>query len=124
MLYARRQSLQEATISAEKAREEVNRRAGNLQKSGLAIGHVNVLFALRTDRARGFPPASEYLSAFVKANWSLESLAMLEYDKRKHGKYHDFGAPICEIYDSYDMVRNPLQHQWLVGQVRNHFGWA
>jgi hypothetical protein len=124
-IYARRQSLQEAKRSVQEVLRETKRVASRLETDeGLSIGYLNVLFAIRTDKIRGLPPASEYLSEFVRAGWILESLAILNYNERKHGHYYSFGAPTLEVYDSIDIVRQPARHHWLVGPVRNHFGWA
>jgi hypothetical protein len=94
------------------------------RKRKIAINHLNLLLAIRTDSMNGLPPAYEYLSHFAKQGWSLESLIILDYNERKHRLYFDFGAPVCSIVDAAEMVHDRSQHQLLVGQARNHFGWA
>jgi hypothetical protein len=124
-IYARRQSLQEAKRSPEQVvRDTVKVARGLQRKHSISICYLNLLVAIRTDAIHGLPPASAYLSYFVKSGWSLESLVILDYEERKHEKYYAFGAPICEHYFASEMVRNGSQHHWLVGLVRNHFGWA
>jgi hypothetical protein len=124
-IYARRQSLQEARRSPEQVVSDTLKVARDLQKKhAFSICYLNLLVAIRTDVIRGLPPASYYLSHFVQSGWSLESLVILDYEVRKHFRYYAFGAPICEHYDASDMVRDKAQHHWLLGPVRNHFGWA
>jgi hypothetical protein len=124
-IYARRQSLQEAKRSPEKVVSDTKKTADKLQKSsGFSIGYLNLLLAIRTDKINGLPPATEYLSYFVKSGWSLESLVILDYDETKHSQYYNFGAPTLEHYDTSKMVQDKSQHHWLLGPVRNHFGWA
>jgi len=77
------------------------------------------LLALRTDRVRGLPTADEYLSHFVAKGWLIEALALLSPTSRDEHVYKLFGAPTCYVYDSTD-----LDIGQMVGQVRNHFGWA
>lgn len=122
---ARRQSLQEAKRSPADVLKDTERTIKTLQKKrGFSIGYLNLLLAIRTDRINGLPPASEYLSHFNKAGWSLESLVILGYDGKKHFQYYDFGAPTLEHPDSPEMVLDRSQHHWLLGPVRNHFDWA
>jgi hypothetical protein len=124
-VHARRQSLQEARITAQSIVRTFKARIANLQKNkGLSIGYANLLVAIRTDKINGLPPATDYLSYFVTSGWDLESIVILDYDGRKHASYHEFGVPTLEVYNSSDWVQDKLQHQILVGQVRNHFGWA
>lgn len=125
LVHARRQSLQEARISSRKFIDDMRKAAKILQRRHkLVLSDFNVLVAIRTDRMNGFPPAKDYLSDFVRDGWSLESLAVLNYDERSHGVYYAFGAPTLAVRDSSVLASKPVNHQRLVGQVRNHFGWA
>jgi hypothetical protein len=85
----------------------------------IASACFNVLVALRTDRRGNLPVAAEYLSHFVRQGWIVESLALLSPTDRDEDLYHRFGAPTCYVYGSRD-----IKIAWMVGQVRNHFGWA
>jgi hypothetical protein len=81
--------------------------------------------ALRLDAANNCPTGHVYLSHFVNEGWLLESLVLMDFrheDRRDF--YHNFGAPTLDLAHSARMARNPHQHEWMVGQVRNHFGWA
>lgn len=124
-VYARRQSLQEAQRSPQEVVLETLKVARKLQnRNKTSIGYLNLLLAIRTDSINGLPDASEYLSHFVRSGWSLESLIVLNYAKRKHVLYFDFGAPVCPLIDASRMVSSRLQHHIFVGEARNHFGWA
>lgn len=126
LVHARRQSLQEANISAKQFIRAMNATAQALQRQhGLTLSYLNVLAAIRTENGvNGLPSAIDYISEFVRASWSIESIVVLDYDERADGRYHSFGAPIYEVNDSSALVRQGVMHQKLVGQVRNHFGWA
>lgn len=122
---ARRQSLQEAGRSPEDVVRDAQRVARGLQKKeALSNCYLNLLIAIRIDATRSLPPASDYLSHFIKSGWSLESLVILDFDAKKHSRYFTFGAPTYELYGASNMAQNNSKHQQLVGQVRNHFGWA
>ena len=99
----------------------LKRQSSQFDTSGrpMAAACFNVLLALRTDRKGNFPVAAEYLSHFVRQGWMIESLALLSPTDRDEVLYHRFGAPICYVYGSRD-----IKIGWMVGQVRNHFGWA
>jgi len=124
-IYARRQSLQEAKRSPDTVIRETQVLVRDLEKRrGISIDSLNLLLAIRSDNVNGLPRASKYLSHFVKAGWLIESLVVLDYEGKKHIPYYDFGAPLYELYESSELVRDKSKHHWLVGQVRNHFGWA
>jgi len=120
--------LQEAKRSKERVVKDALTDARALQKKQkVSIAFYNLLVAIRTDDGvNNFPPADKYLSHFVDQGWMIESLAILDYDERKHSKYHAFGAPTLEHYDTSKMVENnkKTEYHWLTGPVRNHFGWA
>jgi hypothetical protein len=124
-LYVRRQSLQEGKRSPQEVVRDTLKVVRALQsRKKISIGYLNLLFAIRTDAINGLPRASEYLSHFVRSGWSLESLIVLDYLERKDLLYLDFGAPVCPLIDASTLVRDRSQHHMLVGQARNHFGWA
>jgi hypothetical protein len=125
-VYARRQSVQEANRSPQQVVADAVRNAGTVQRnSGIAISYMNLLMAIRSDAGiNGHPAATVYLSDFVKAGWTTESLALTDEDEKDRSPYYEFGAPFCEVADATTWVRGPSSHQWLVSQVRNHFGWA
>jgi hypothetical protein len=120
-IYPRRQSLQEAGKTPQQAAKEIARESARVQRRvNIRSGYFNVLLAIRTDRFHGLQRADDYLSYFVSQHWQIESLALLTPDRRDEDVYWRFGAPVCYVYDSntaYSIVQ-------LVGQVRNHFGWA
>jgi len=121
-VYARRQSLQEAR--ARRTPEQVVKELTTRGRHRGVTGWFNLLIAIRTDVVGNLPRADVYLRHFVQTGWAIESLVILDYEERQHSLYYDFGAPICELYDASDMARDSAQHNWLVGAVRNHFGWA
>jgi hypothetical protein len=125
-VYARRQSLQEAKRSPDQVIKDTKLKGRSLEKSHhISINWLNLLVAIRTDTTNRLPQADEYLSHFVRAGWTIESLVLLgEYDEQRYSMYSAFGVPICEIYDSKETARDKKKHHWLVGPVRNHFGWA
>lgn len=120
-VFARRQSLQEAEKSEKQTETDMLNRIKKLRNTNPAIepAFINVLLALRTDRFQSMPRAEVYLTHFVRRNWQIESLAVLNPTSRDHKLYHRFGAPICYI-------NNPkkIGIARTVGRVRNHFGWA
>jgi hypothetical protein len=125
-VYARRMAWQEAKKQPSEVVQIVNRQAHNLMRAGrpASIGWINVLAALHFDPSNGCPSGHEYLSYFADQGWTIESLVLMDYDESRHGFYHHFGVPTFELYDSAAMVRQEAEHGWLVGKVRNHFGWA
>lgn len=124
-LYVRRQSLQEGKRAPQDVVRDTLRVARALEsRKNISIGYLNLLLAIRTDSINGLPRANEYLSHFVRSGWSLESLVVLNYSERKDRIYFDFGAPVRPLIDASTLVRDRSQHHVLVGQVRNHFGWA
>jgi hypothetical protein len=124
-LYARRQSLQEAKRSPEQVVKDTEGLVRRRQtKLGLSFSYLNLLAAIRTDQVNGLPNASHYLSHFVKSGWSLESVVILDFDERKHTQYYAFGAPVCEHPYASEWVQDKSRHHWLMGPVRNHYGWA
>jgi hypothetical protein len=124
-VYARRQSLQEAKRSPDNVIRETQKLVRDLEKKRrISVGALNLLLAIRSDSINRLPPASEYLSRFVQSGWKIESLVVLDYEGRKHHLYYDFGAALYELYDSAELLQDKSQHQWVVGQVRNHFGWV
>jgi hypothetical protein len=120
-IHPRRQSLQEARKTPDDSvREIANLSARAVRQGGnIHSAHFNVLLALRTDRPGGMPAADDYLSHFVAQDWLIESLALLSPTKRDERVYKLFGAPTCYVYES-----TALDIGEMVGQVRNHFGWA
>lgn len=126
-VYSVRRAWQEAGKSPREAVERVNRSAQTLvrQRPPVSVCCVNVLMALRFNPTNECPAGHAYLSHFVGQGWLLESLVLMNYrDEDRREFYHNFGAPTLDLFDSARMVRNPDQHAWMVGQVRNHFGWA
>lgn len=125
-IYARRQSLQEAKRSPDAVLADTKRLIRTVEnRRGFPIESLNLLLAIRSENnVNGLPPASEYLARFLKAGWSIESLAVLNYEGKKHAQYYDFGIPTCEVYETASLVREKSNHQMMVGAVRNHFGWA
>jgi hypothetical protein len=121
-VFSRRTSWQEAGEPPEGVVKFIRQQNLQFERRGgrrIVAAYFNVLTALRTDRLGRFPPAEDYLSHFVKQDWHIESLALLSPTDADEGLYHRFGAPTCYVYDSCD-----IQIGWMVGQVRNHFGWA
>jgi hypothetical protein len=121
-VYARRRSWSEARQTPDQVIRTIKQQNSQLENRPnprINAGYFNVLMALRTDRLGTFPIAADYLSRFVALGWTIESLALLSPEDRDVALYHRFGAPICYIYDSRE-----IQIAWMVGQVRNHFGWA
>lgn len=125
---ARRQSLQEAKRTKERVVKDAIADARALQKKHqISIAYYNLLVAIRADDGvNGLPPADQYLSYFVDQGWTIESLVILDYNEKEHSKYHAFGAPTLEHYDTSKMVENnkKSEYHWLTGPVRNHLGWA
>jgi hypothetical protein len=119
-VFGRRTSRQEAGESPDDVVKFVKQKASGFQKrAGIVTAYFNVLIALRTDKLGQLPTAEDYLSHFVKQDWRIESLALLSPTSRDENLYHRFGAPTCYVYDS-----RALKIAWMVGQIRNHFGWA
>jgi hypothetical protein len=124
-VFALRQACQEARRSPEALVGLIAERALGLMRSrpAISVSRVNVLLALRFAETNGYPPGHQYLSFFVQHGWSIESLVLLNYEDR-HEFYHYFGAPTYDLLDSARLLQNPFHREWIVGQVRNHFGWA
>jgi hypothetical protein len=124
-VYARRQSLQEAKRAPGQVIEDTLALIQNEErKHRKAICFLNLLLAIRTDVINRLPSAVDYLSEFVRAGWSVESLVVLGYEDKKHSRYYKFGTPICEAYSASEYAADLKQRHLLLGQVRNHFGWA
>jgi hypothetical protein len=117
-VHPRRQSLQEANKTPEEAVRIVQNQIAHTP-TGIRSGYFNILLALRTDRFRGLPTADHYLSYFVARNWHIEALALLSPTTKDERVYRFFGAPTCYVYRSREISILDM-----VGQVRNHFGWA
>jgi hypothetical protein len=119
-VFSWRVSRQDARQSPEETVKFLKRQSSQFDSDRpIAGAYFNVLLALRTDRKGNLPVAAEYLSSFVRQGWIIESLALLSPTDRDEDLYHRFGAPICYVYGSRD-----IKIGWMVGQVRNHFGWA
>ena len=120
-LYARRMAWQEA----EKGPKDVIAAVHAMGRGYVSTpGWVNVLMALRYKPDNGCPGGDEYLEAFAEQAWFIESLVLLDYDRKAHAAYHYFGAPTLELPGSSAFARDPRKHAALAGAVRNHFGWA
>jgi hypothetical protein len=121
-LFARRMAWQEAKRNPREVVKLVNQQARRLRASNPPISSswFNVLCALRVDAVYGFPAGHEYLSHFVEQGWELENLVVMSPDQRSY-HYHRFGAPMLELHDS---AAPAMEIGWMVGQIRNHFGWA
>ena len=68
-----------------------------------------------------YPAAHEYLSRFVREKWEIQSLVILDSDITTDTIKHErFGAPIlyCAPRDENKQIN------WMVGRIKNHFGWA
>jgi hypothetical protein len=120
-IHPRRQSLQEARKTPDESLRIIASESAQATRGGGNIhsAYFNALLALRTDRVGGRPAADAYLSHFVARGWLIESLALLSPTRRDERVYRRFGAPTCYVYDS-----TGLDIGQMVGQVRNHFGWA
>ena len=120
-IHPKRISLQEAGKTPQQSVKEIVSESARVRRSvKIQSGYFNVLLALRTDRFRGRPRADDYLSHFVAQHWQIESLALLSPDRHDERVYRRFGAPTCYVYDS----NTELTILQMVGQARNHFGWA
>jgi hypothetical protein len=117
----RRQSLQEAGKPPQEfaTRIEAMSRRNDQSNPNIVSQYFNILFALRSDRKNNLPLAEEYLSYLLKRSWHLEKIVLLSPGSREERVFRRFGVPICYIYESNDRDVSDL-----VGQVRNHFGWA
>ena len=126
LLHVRKQSLQEANRTPQEVVNEIISRGRKLQKDAHLknMGRLNVLLAIRSDRINEFPAGDDYISYFNDVGWKMESIVLMDYDHTKHAKYHSFGVPTYELYNSSQFVRKQVHHGWMVGQIRNHFGWA
>jgi hypothetical protein len=125
LVHARRQSLQEANVPPKKFISDMRRTARALEKRhGIILSDFNVLVAIRTDSINRLPTAKGYLSDFVHDGWDVQSIVVLDYSERHHGSYYAFGAPLLAIRDASSLAQKSVDHQRLIGQVRNHFGWA
>jgi hypothetical protein len=120
-VFGRRSSWQEAKKTPQQVAQIVKRQCSQIstQNPAITIANFNILMALRTDKFRNFPVATDYLSNFVKLGWHIESLALLSPSDTQARLYSRFGAPVCIVNDSLE-----IRFGWMVGQVRNHFGWA
>lgn len=120
-LFARRTSRQEAKETPQQVIKFIAREARKLERQNPAVtsAYFNVLIALRTDRTNGLPAADVYLSHFVQQDYQIRSIALLSPGTKDERLYRRFGAPVCYVYDSTD-----IDFGQMVGQVRNHFGWA
>lgn len=126
-MYASSQSLQEAgkspsnfiTKHLQKAREKQSQRI---------YQYYNILIALRAENGISkLPSADQYLIEFIKVNWEIQSLILLqglESSTAEFKKYAHFGAPLCEIENSTEFLQDEPKRNWVFGQARNHFGWA
>lgn len=114
---ARRQSLQEGRKSPQKQVEIFDRLLKRRAKSGHHLATLNLLLALRTDLTNNLPKADTYLSYFLKVGWHIESLALIAPSSAESVVYRRFGVSTCCVDRSPGIG-------WMVGQVRNHFGWA
>jgi hypothetical protein len=122
-ILAFRQSLQEAKITPDKLLIKISKKCVELERAGITPSFVNVLIALRLQPARGCPGGASYLNELTRAGGKVEALVVLNYEDR-YENYHDFGAPVCCITDTESYLRKEHHRGWLIGQVRNHFGWA
>jgi hypothetical protein len=126
-LFARRRACQEGRKSPEQIVHAINSEARRLMngRPRISVCWLNVLLALRFDEDKGCPAGHEYLTHFVRQGWQIESLVLMNYrDEDRREFYHNYGAPTLDLRDSRALVQNPLHRGWVVGQVRNHFGWA
>lgn len=116
------QSIQEADVSPENFIAKHEKTASN-REARQFFSYYNMLIALRSDHVNGKPIAKDYLSFFVKNGWILESIVLLsivdEFDE-----YASFGVPVLESEHALEYAAEEKSRGWLLGQVRNHFGWA
>jgi len=125
LMYVRKQSLQEAKRTPEKVVVDTIAEARKLAtREKVNLAWFNVLYAIRSDTVNGLPTADAYLSHFVDCGWKIESLILMNYKSNPHARYYNFGAPTYELHDAAKLVRDPSTHTHMVGQIRNHFGWA
>jgi hypothetical protein len=121
-VFARRMAWQEAGIDPPGVETRMKVFARRTQRySNILPACINVLMALRYDPDNGCPGAKQYLSYFAAAGWSLESLVLLS-PTPKQLDYDCFGAPTLYTFDATIDLHHRIS--WVVGAVRNHFGWA
>lgn len=87
------------------------------------IAYYNILLALRSDQYRGLNKGYDYLAAYVKAGWVLESVILLE-DVNEYYNYARMGAPTALIENTVANASHSSRRNWVFGEARNHFGWA
>jgi hypothetical protein len=120
-IHPRRVSLQEGGKSPKEAAKEIGRECARVERrANIQAAYFNVLLAIRTDRFEEMPKADEYLSYFVGQGWQIESLVLLSPNGRDTDLYRHFGVPTCYVYGS----TTDFSILQMVGQVKNHFGWA
>lgn len=129
-LYSRRQSVQEAKKTAEEIVDIVSKASAKQAsiRPTMSPMYSNVLLSLRTDTKTGLPVAAHYLDHFIRRGWLIRSLALLSPRDAGRELYRSYGAPICYVRGagriSVGSLRGQARISYMVGQVRNHFGWA
>jgi len=129
-IYGKKMALQEAevypddettpAIDQKGFMTNINDRAAELQHNPtISAGYFNILIALRFNQVNNYPCGLDYLSSFVEKGWSIESLVLLSPTPEQQEEYGRFGAPTLSVDNSRNIEINHM-----VGQVRNHFGWA
>jgi hypothetical protein len=113
--------MQEAGLTPQDVAEKTLK-AARTRQGHAVFAHHNVLLALRSDNQTGLPTAEAYLAHFIRIGWEIQSLVLLEADE--YDRYARYGAPLAYIEDSVRQMAEPLERNWVVGSVRNHFGWA
>jgi hypothetical protein len=119
------QSLQEKGASPERVLKEIKNIVESAKSRRPAIEpvFVNVLVTLRFESTSKCPSGVQYLNEFVSAGHELRSLVLLNYDD-KFEHYHNFGVPVLNVEDSKNYLAKEEHRGWLIGRVKNHFGWA